>query len=352
MISKYSQCDSIERLGVYKRFPNIRSYLNKMEAENDPDPDRESLKKLVRYVAEGKYGYSSEFVDMPLTFGAYNACQELISISNTHQSQAIQNALGLHEGWPEEWRKAMAYRYWSEKISLLITASNYKEHKSDQTSHYSGYDSLRRLGILLGQLTSLSWFEQATELAGAMLRNLDIQGFYDAGDYSHRRTQHFVLRLVGSWQGWPERNEPACAYDEPLFNALIEHWRTTDLELIQHLLLVACDRHTHQARPDTSTRHYDLSWPDAEYDPFEILSVLRLRETLGLPNPELDHPLMNTPLGKLPEPSEPYMDELLEGVLARACDELPELCAGTGITPKTTEPEKPTSLFSKLFGKK
>jgi hypothetical protein len=45
--------------------------------------------------------------------------------------------------------------------------------------------------------------------------------------------------------------------------------------------------------------------------------VLKLRQLHGLENPVLDHLLMNTPLGKLPDPAPLYTDELLEGVIAR-----------------------------------
>jgi hypothetical protein len=63
----------------------------------------------------------------------------------------------------------------------------------------------------------------------------------------------------------------------------------------------------------------------ATYYPFEILAVLRLRVLHGLKNPPLDHPLMSTPLGALPEVTEPYTDELLENVLKQARLEFQDL---------------------------
>jgi hypothetical protein len=45
----------------------------------------------------------------------------------------------------------------------------------------------------------------------------------------------------------------------------------------------------------------------------------------GLTNPPLEHPLMSTPLGALPEVTEFYTDELLEGVVKQARLEFQDL---------------------------
>jgi hypothetical protein len=44
---------------------------------------------------------------------------------------------------------------------------------------------------------------------------------------------------------------------------------------------------------------------------------MRLRQLEGLENPVLKHVLMDTPLGKLPDPLPPYGDDLREKILAR-----------------------------------
>lgn len=77
-------------------------------------------------------------------------------------------------------------------------------------------------------------------------------------------------------------------YLEPL----LTHWRTADMALLTHLLLIACDIHSR-------------AWGTANYymhTPLEALLVMKLRQLEGLPNPELDHPMMNGGLGQLPPP--------------------------------------------------
>ncbi len=57
--------------------------------------------------------------------------------------------------------------------------------------------------------------------------------------------------------------------------------------------------------------------PENYFDPFEVLSVPRLRERSGLENPRIAHPLTSTPLGRLPPLTQLYHDELLDGILTQ-----------------------------------
>ena len=61
------------------------------------------------------------------------------------------------------------------------------------------------------------------------------------------------------------------------------------------------------------------------HDPFEILAVLRVRAIAGLENPALPHRLMETPLGQLPMPSQPYMDELPKGIIEQTRKDFPNV---------------------------
>lgn len=141
----------------------------------------------------------------------------------------------------------------------------------------------------------------------------------------HRQAQAFMLRLFASWVGDAEHAWPAYAYDEPIYEALLQHWRTPDPAALVPCLLAACDRHTHQAGRDTLTKFYDFS---TEWDlgrvPVEILLLFRLREWEGLANPLLDHPLMAAPYHQLPPPQPvPPLDELMQGVVKRANEDWP-----------------------------
>jgi hypothetical protein len=72
--------------------------------------------------------------------------------------------------------------------------------------------------------------------------------------------------------------------------------------------LAACDEHTWRFVDEFN------SWSRL---PVEILLLFKLRQKLGLSNPALDHPLMNTPLGSLPDEVPYAPDDLIARVLAR-----------------------------------
>ena len=57
--------------------------------------------------------------------------------------------------------------------------------------------------------------------------------------------------------------------------------------------------------------------------PLEILAIQRIRREQGLPTPEIDHPLMQTPLAHPPEVMPHVEDELLNQVIAKVRKELP-----------------------------
>lgn len=156
------------------------------------------------------------------------------------------------------------------------------------------------------------------------------------GNAHNARTQFFVMRLLADWQGVPNyvKQWPKWASDEPLFVRLLEIWRTPGATAeLGHLLLVACDRRTHQSSSSTK-KHYDLTHIWQWYDPFEIVAVLKLRSLAGLKLPALDHPILDSPLGRIPEPSVPYEDKLIASVRARARvlhpDAGPDCCASAG----------------------
>lgn len=148
---------------------------------------------------------------------------------------------------------------------------------------------------------------------------------YDGGmlEHEHRRAQAFILRLFCDWVGnvsqWP-----SYAYDEPIYETLLAHWRTPNPEDLIPCLLAACDRHTWQTGRDSSKNFYDFSTPALMRVPIEILFLFRLREWEGLTNPTLDHPLMVAPFDKLPpEQPVPPLDDLMQAVLKRAREDWP-----------------------------
>lgn len=120
---------------------------------------------------------------------------------------------------------------------------------------------------------------------------------------------------------------PAHDYPAPVYNALLQRWRTQDEGQLVELLLAACDWHAHECWKwsDKPEKHGDFVLDPHFGWPIEIHLVFRLRETLGLKNPDLEHPLMRTGLGAYLPAIPVVTDPLLAAVTNKAMQLFPQL---------------------------
>jgi hypothetical protein len=316
-------------MSVRPQFPKPKAYL-KAYILGPQNWETEDLDRLQRYSqgesASLRYRYDAGGELFEYTI--INVTGNLLRVAVALRWQAIHAALSGAAPWMETWHRACAYDYWVMRMDCRCQRKIFDDHRRGRRPQFLPMLALHRMGFAIGNVLALGWTEWAIDLALRARSALEDSGFFDGGDDTHRRTHHFVLRLVGQWQGWSERVGPDCAFDSPLFNSLIEHWCAPDPQVLSPLLLAVCDRHTHEARPDTNALWFDLPWRDAWYVPFEVLAVLKLRQinSLAIPDPAtLDHPLLKTPLGQLPDTVPPYSDELLDGLISRVRREYPDL---------------------------
>jgi hypothetical protein len=131
---------------------------------------------------------------------------------------------------------------------------------------------------------------------------------------------HFIMMLFASSQQIRVEPLSSAATREPVLTSLLENWRTEDLNILSSLVVAACDFHTHRCKSRTEDWNEFGSGVGSAFTrmPIEILMVYRLREREGLENPNADHPLMSSPVGKLYEPMTCEPDTLLSQVLDRA----------------------------------
>lgn len=168
------------------------------------------------------------------------------------------------------------------------------------------------------------WREDADMVGRLLVRGLDTSLLdlrhtdrHDAGTlYRHL---WFILHLYCSAKGVQIDTKPYSYPDDMSpYAAVLADWRTSDVTRVQQFVLTMADFHAQEAR---QTKHDEI----AEFDfnaqmlfPYEILAFLRLREWLGLPNPQsFEHPLMKQPLAAmppqpLPQPSTPLLDRVIE----------------------------------------
>jgi len=119
------------------------------------------------------------------------------------------------------------------------------------------------------------------------------------------------LKLDTSLYSYPEDMIP--------YAQVLADWQITDMNKVQEFVSAMADFHIQETRATAHDEIDEFDTEDRMIFPYEILCWLRLREWLGLPNPEtFEHPLMNQPLAKmpkpapLPKPDTPLLDRVIE----------------------------------------
>lgn len=136
-------------------------------------------------------------------------------------------------------------------------------------------------------------------------------------DLDHYPIFAFMLRLLADHLQEGQLNligEPA---EEPIFRTLFDRWREPDAGSLAELCLAACDAHMRRCAPAKNGQFHEFDSGAFMLIPIEILLLFKLRQSLGLANPVLDHPMMDTPLGQLPREVGFRPDDLIARVRAR-----------------------------------
>jgi hypothetical protein len=129
----------------------------------------------------------------------------------------------------------------------------------------------------------------------------------------------FMLHLYTSAKGM-SLDTSLYSYPDDMspYAAVLADWRTPDPAVVQGFVTAMADFHAQEARQTAHDEIAEFDSRDYMLFPHEILSYLRLREWMGLPNPpRFDHPLMNQPLAAmpaapLPQPATPLLDRVIE----------------------------------------
>ncbi|OXX62635.1 hypothetical protein [Vibrio sp. V15_P4S5T153] len=202
--------------------------------------------------------------------------------------------------------------YWWLVLGPEITAHYHTEDK--KTADIWLRDAYRVISylILTGHKKEAA---EASEVVVGALKTPFLNGGSDW--YTH---PWFLLQLICRWQN-VEVDLEGCDIpsDMGVYNAVLSQWDTTDVETVQVLVNQMASYHMDTARSDRNDDEInDFSQSDFWFFPYEILTWLRIREEMGLPNPEAyEHPLMQQPLAAMP-PATPFpKDELLEQVVAK-----------------------------------
>ena len=300
---------SIIRLGVASTWPSRRSVVKLLE-------------KAVPRSLDGLIAYNNRLdvensINMPpnstyLPVGSLMRIRaEVSALSNRPWEREMLNALGF------DMFGAKLYYFWHFKFRSLFP----QHPRPLRMLNWEAMTEAMAMAFILGRVEEGVYHGYL--IYAALNQRYQLQLSYEE---HHRRAHSFMLRLFADWRGDIRHEWPQFAYSEPIYEGILENWREPDPEVLAPWLLAACDRHTHESKRDSGVKFYDCS--EFPRTPLEILYLLRVRELIGLKNPELNHPLLEAPFEKLPAVQPAYVaDELVRGTLVRMREDWPDFDA-------------------------
>lgn len=274
--------------------PNVKGILERYVdsgalPNDDGEPPADVLPQLQRW----------EF-DLPI---------ELSTYCYTHLFEMEQNSLRSNN-----FDTGNASRgFWAGYFAELVDANKAYLYPQRFNGRFRGLNFgegvlIAALGLLIGHR------QRAETLARLLVKLANVPGYIRVNGYP---TRLFCLRLFADFLGEPLVPATGRYLGYPSYEALFEVWRNPDPQVLVKLCTVICDLHTHHGYKQEDGESGDFSNLKWIYFPIEILLVFKLRQLLGLENPVIDHPLMNTPLGRLPEETPDEPDTLVQSVVAR-----------------------------------
>lgn len=243
---------------------------------------------------------------------------DLMFVSGMYATEAERKSFNSGVSDLAGWSKALGY---AVRDVTWLHRWRYHALKTPESMllKHTGFSLAHMLTLGLSKQAILFGNEQLPRVASGYF------GYFDSG--SQGRVGKLIFRLFADWQGVPFDLKTDAA-DIPEYRAVLDCWRDVTTERLTPALLRCCDWHLEQTAQGNDEISYEFEDSYAFAYPIEILAVLRLRESIGLQNPKLDHPLMNSPLGVLPPPQPWYTDELLDNFEAILRKDLPQMFDG------------------------
>ncbi len=199
--------------------------------------------------------------------------------------------------------------FWCDLFYNTIMKSSFEKAKSQKKGSLLGaFSALKNpkqpkpritfneQGLLLAKAFALGLVAEGEAIGRDSLIGLKDGRFYGL---DQNQLTPFVLSVFAKW-----KNVALLPADFPFmipdgYQELLQKLMDGPDE-IRPAIVKACDFHVSRSKAHTDQDTYEFADPVYAIYPVEILFVFRIRQLLGLSNPKVDHPLLNSPLGKLP----------------------------------------------------
>lgn len=230
----------------------------------------------------------------------------LVSLTSLSSWYAAKGIIELFEGRPTSY---LCDSFWFSFFDNTIMKHSFERAKGQKKGRLLGAAlGLKHLqqpkpriqfndqGLLLAKAFALGLVDEGEAIGRDSLIGLKDGRFF--GLHPNTLTP-FVVSVFARWKdiALPPEEFPFVIPDgyQDLLQNLSE-----DSDELRPAIVKACDFHLSRSKDHTDSETYEFAHPVDAIHPVEILLVLRVRQLLGLNNPEVDHPLLNSPMGKLP----------------------------------------------------
>ena len=167
-------------------------------------------------------------------------------------------------------------------------------------------------GLALARAITLDCLLEAETIYRCLVAGIEDNLFYDV---ETTQVTPYLLTIYAQWKALPLSDAIAETAQSGVYGPLLAAWQTEDAARLQQALTASGDFHVARSREHDDNDTYEFCQEVYRLHPVEILAVLRLREKIGASNPNIEHPVLNQPLGRLYPPRNVAREMLLEQVI-------------------------------------
>jgi hypothetical protein len=211
---------------------------------------------------------------------------------------------GDEGGWAQL-HLSVLYRWWQARLALWWFLGPLAGKGTLNALPENDWANLFTQALAVGELGIAEW-------CGERISNNPRAFRYRGGCPS----RPFLVRLYALWKGTSPQGVRELV--EPAHCEVLRCWR--DEAGLADALAASCDYHIRQAWHAAGGDF--RGFPESVF-PADVLAILRVRQELRLATPEVSHPLMETPLARVPVPLPRVPDDVLDRVVTAVEEELP-----------------------------
>ena len=235
--------------------------------------------------------------------------------------------------------KELRFEALAQSANYAIEANNWRYTLGKIAPTYHSAVLFQYSTMHLGQLLYLGWGDQAKAYGNFLIKMLYSKHY--TGGNACAKHPWFILMLFCKWQDIVlDKSKLHYPEDMGVYQAAMDDWDTSDINLLTNLINQLCDFHIKQSDEDVTMDEYggedgpEFFSSDYFIFPVEILTWLAIRKQLALPAYEAKHDLMRLEINQLPDAIIPFEeDELVLKCKAKLVNDNPGLTFGLDVIP-------------------